>query len=88
MKRFACPAKVQAIGPNLLSNVVEHDHRYINRCLRQMCGFKSFGSASATFDGIKVVNMIPKKQFARPTTSGFRLSAGFAGYMYLTTGFF
>ncbi|WP_299952000.1 DDE-type integrase/transposase/recombinase, partial [uncultured Ruegeria sp.] len=61
------------------NNIVEQDHRFIKRRLRHMCGFESFRSASATLDGIEVVNMIRKQQFPNTATFGFRMFAEIAG---------
>ena len=79
LKRFGCPAKVQTIRSKYLNNLIEQDHRCIERRVRHMCGFKSFRSASATRDGIEVANMIRKKQFSSDTTSGFQQFSQMAG---------
>ena len=39
---------------------VEQDHRFIERRIRSMMGFKSFASAAATLDGCETANMIRK----------------------------
>lgn len=62
-----------------MNNLIEQDYRFIKRRVRHMCGFKSFGSASAILDGIEVANMIRKQQFPNATTSGFQLFAEIAG---------
>ena len=79
LKRFGCPAKGQTIRSKYLNNLIEQDHRCIERRVRHMCGFKSFRSASATLDGIEVANMIRKKQFSSDTTSGFQQFSQLAG---------
>ena len=43
-----------------LNNIIEQDHRFIKKVTKQMKGFKSFHSASATLDGIEVAHMIHK----------------------------
>ena len=55
-----------------LNNVVEQDHRAINRVVRPMLGFKSFWAACCTIAGIEVMHAIRKGQLAtaedRPRT--------------------
>lgn len=60
LKRFGCPITIQLMRIKYLNNIVEQDRRTIKKRIRPMLGFKSFPSASATLDGIKVANMIPK----------------------------
>ena len=79
LNRIGCPAKIQTVRPKYLNNLIEQDHRFIKRRARHMCGFKSFRSASATLDGIEVVNMIRMRQFPSNTTSGFQLLAEISG---------
>ena len=45
-----------------LNNIVEQDHRAIKRKTRPLLGFKSFGSAAITLDGIELMHMIRKGQ--------------------------
>ena len=45
-----------------VNNVVEQDHRRINRLTRPMIGFKNFHCAQRTLAGIEVVAMIKKGQ--------------------------
>jgi IS6 family transposase len=45
-----------------LNNIVEQDHRTIKRRVRASQGFRSFGSAARTIQGIETVNMIRKGQ--------------------------
>jgi len=47
-----------------LNNIVQQDHRAINRLVRPMLGFKSFRSAAVTLAGIELMHMIRKGQFA------------------------
>lgn len=54
-----------------LDNMVEQDHRFIERRVKPMPGFKSFASASSIIAGIELVNMIPKGQF-RPELRPFQ----------------
>lgn len=79
LKRFGCPSKVETIRSKFLNNIVEQDHRFIKRRIRNMGGFKSFGSAAATLQGIEVANMIRKNQFADADLSGFQQFAKLAG---------
>ena len=61
-----------------LNNMIEQDHRFINKLTRPMKGFKSFQSASATLDGIEVAHMIRKYQFSNSGQSGFQQFAALA----------
>jgi len=45
-----------------LNNVVEQDHRFINKITKPMMGFNAFHSAKATIDGIETAHMIRKGQ--------------------------
>lgn len=62
LKRFGCPVAIEMSRNKYLNNMVEQDHRTIKKRIRQMLGFKSFASASATLEGIEVANMIRKRQ--------------------------
>lgn len=78
-RRLGCPVSVQAVQSKYLNNLVEQDHRFIKRRIRNMGGFGSFSGASATLAGIEVANMIRKLQFANPKLSGFRQFVEIAG---------
>ncbi|BBU63260.1 IS6 family transposase [Methylosinus sp. C49] len=45
-----------------LNNIVEQNHRAVQRVTRPMLGFKSFRSAAATLSGIELMHMIRKDQ--------------------------
>ncbi|WP_245815232.1 DDE-type integrase/transposase/recombinase, partial [Shimia gijangensis] len=77
-KRLGCPVSVQTVQSKYLNNLVEQDHRFIKRRIRNMGGFGSFPSAAATLEGIEVANMIRKCQFGATGTSGFKQFAQFA----------
>ena len=62
LRRFGCPIPIEMVRIKYLNNIVEQDHRAIKKRIRQMLGFKSFASASATLEGIEVANMIRKGQ--------------------------
>lgn len=62
-----------------LNNTIEPDHRVIKKLTRQMKGFKSFGSAFATLEGIEVAHMIRKRQFDSSGQSAFQQIPAFAG---------
>ena len=44
-----------------LNNIVEQDHRAVNRVTRPMLGFKSFHAAQNTLIGIELMHMIKKE---------------------------
>jgi transposase-like protein len=45
-----------------LNNIVEQDHRAVQRVTRPMLGFKAFDAAQGTLAGIELMHMIKKKQ--------------------------
>lgn len=61
-----------------LNNILEQDHRFIKRITKPMMGFKAFHSASATIEGIEVVHMIRKNQFANKNRSPYEVFAELA----------
>ena len=62
-----------------VNNIIEQDHRFIKKVTKQMKGFKSIGSASATLDGIEVAHMIRKQQFGTSGQPAFQQFAALAG---------
>ena len=79
LKRFGCPVSVQIIQSKYLNNLIEQDHRFIKRRVRNVGGFGTFPGAAATLAGIEVTNMIRKRQFENSSRSGFRQFAEIAG---------
>lgn len=65
-----------------LNNVVEQDHRAINRVTRPMLNFRSFSSARNVLAGIELMHMIRKAQFVI-TGAGER---SFADQFYALAG--
>jgi len=45
-----------------MNNIIEQSHRFIQRKVRPMLGFKCFKSASITLAGFEVVRMLQKRQ--------------------------
>ena len=45
-----------------LNNIVEQDHRGVNRVTRPMLGFKSSKAAQFTLAGVELMHMIKKRQ--------------------------
>ena len=70
---------IEILQVKYLNNIIEQDHRFIKRLTRQMKGFKSFISASATLDGIEVAHMIRKRQFETSGQPAFQQCAALAG---------
>ena len=48
-----------------LNNIIEQDHRFINKKVRASQCFKSFHTAERTLEGIEAVNMMRKGQVKR-----------------------
>jgi putative transposase len=63
---------IDTLQVKYLNNIIEQDHRFIKKLTKQMKGFKSFTSASATLDGFEVAHMIRKKQFGASTKTVFQ----------------
>ena len=78
-KRLGCPVSVQTIQSKYLNNLVEQDHRFIKKRIRNMGEFGSFPGAAATLEGVEVANMIRKQQFENPSLTGFQQFALLAG---------
>ena len=70
---------IEILQVKFLNNIIEQDHRFIKKLTRQMKGFKSFSSASATLEGIEVAHMIRKRQFEASGQSAFQQFAALAG---------
>ena len=70
---------IEALQVKYLNNIIEQDHRFIKKLPRQMKGFKSFNSASATLDGIEAAHMIRKRQFGPSGQSAFQQFVALAG---------
>ena len=70
---------IEILQVKYLNNIIEQDHRFIKKLTRQMKGFKSFDSASATLEGIEVAHMIHKRQFEATGQSAFQQFAALAG---------
>jgi putative transposase len=70
---------IEILQVKYLNNIIEQDHRFIKKLTRQMKGFKSFNSASATLEGIEVAHMIRKRQFGLSGQSVFQQYAALAG---------
>ena len=70
---------IEVLQVKYLNNIIEQDHRFIKKLTRQMKGFKSFKSASATLEGIEVAHMIRKQQFETSGQSAYQQFAALAG---------
>ena len=65
-----------------LNNIVEQDHRAINRVTRPMLGFKSFRAAKHVLAGIELMHMIRKGQLLLDGIDGM----SFADQFYAQPG--
>lgn len=63
LKRFCCPVSCDIVRIEYLNNIVEQDHRFIERRVRPMLCFKIFASTASIMAGNELVNMIRKGQF-------------------------
>ncbi|WP_170518125.1 IS6 family transposase [Ruegeria atlantica] len=71
LKGCGYPIPIEMVRQKYLNNIIEQEHRFINRRIRPMLGFKSFDSAASALAGIELVNMIRKGQFT-PRLSPFQ----------------
>jgi len=46
----------------LRHNLIEQDHRFVQRLIKPGLGFKSFNTARRTIKGYEAMNMLRKKQ--------------------------
>jgi putative transposase len=70
---------IEILQVKYLNNIIEQDHRFIKKLTRQMKGFKSFNSATATLEIIDVAQMIRKRQFEASGQSPFQQFVALAG---------
>lgn len=70
---------IDVLQVKYLNNIIEQDHRFIKTLTKQMKGFKSVHSASATLEGIEVAHMIRKQQFDASGQSAFQHFTALAG---------
>jgi len=79
LKMSRSNSQIMILQVKYLNNIIEQDHRFIKRITRPTLGFKAFHSAVATLEGIEVVHMIRKGQFAQTGMSPFKQFAALAG---------
>jgi putative transposase len=58
---IAAPITIRQI--KYLNNIVGQDHRAVNRVIKPMLGFKSFGASANVLAGVKLMHTIRKGQF-------------------------
>ena len=71
--------QIDILQVKYLNNIIEQDHKFIKKLTKQMKGFKTFMSASATLDGIEVAHMIRKKLFGILVKTAFQEFTALAG---------
>jgi transposase, IS6 family len=59
------PKDCQLRRVKYLNNVIEQDHRFVQKKVRASQCFKSFHTAERTLEGIEAVNMMRKGQVKR-----------------------
>jgi putative transposase len=60
LRRVGSPRRIRVYRSKYLNNILKQDHRGVKRRTGPMMGFKSFGSAATTLDGIETAHMIKK----------------------------
>ncbi|MGX0978745.1 transposase-like protein [Roseovarius sp. MBR-51] len=63
---------IKILQVKYLNNILEQNHRFINRITGRMLGFKAFHSVSATLAGVEVAHMIRKRQFNASGITAFQ----------------
>ena len=71
-KRSISVNKIRIRRVKYLNNIVEQDHRNINRRIVNCTGFKEFESAQRTLSGIEVVSRIRKNQIRHSKNTTFK----------------
>lgn len=56
------PQSVELRQKKYLNNVIEQDHRFLQRAIKPGLGFKSFNTARRTIKGYEVMHMLRKGQ--------------------------
>jgi len=56
------PASTELRQNKYLNNVIEQDHRFVQRLIKPGLGFKSFNTARRTIKGYEVMHMLRKGQ--------------------------
>jgi len=56
------PAATELRQNEYLNNVIEQDHRFLQRLIKPGLGFKSFNTARRTLKGYEMMNMLRKGQ--------------------------
>lgn len=69
---------VKILQVKYLNNILEQDHRFIERITAPIMGFKAFHSAAATIAGIETAHMIRKGQFPANRLTAFQQFAKLA----------
>jgi putative transposase len=62
-----------------LNNLIEQDHRFIEKITNPMMGFKAFHSAKATIDGIETAHMIRQGQLSDENIPAYKQFMALAG---------
>jgi putative transposase len=57
---------------NYLNNLLEQDHRFINKITKPMMGFKAFHSAKATLEDIETAHMIRKGRLSEGNMPAYK----------------
>ena len=70
---------VEILQVKYLNNLIEQDHRFINKITNPMMGFKAFNSVKATRDGIEIAHMIRKGQLSDENIPAYKQFMALAG---------
>ena len=70
---------VEILQVKYLNNLIEQDHRFINKITNPMMGFKAFHSAKATIDGIETAHMLRKGQLSGENMPAYMQFMALAG---------
>lgn len=75
--RSECGAEIEMRQSKYLNNIVEQDHRTIERIVRLMMGFKALGCARIILADIETMHMIKKGQLNGPKIKALSAASQF-----------
>ena len=77
------PSDCQLRRVKYLNNVIEQNHRFVNKKVRAAQFFKRFRTAERTLEGIEAINMMRKGQVKRLAGSDAQGQAKFVASLFL-----
>jgi putative transposase len=79
---FGATCFIEILRVRYSNNIIEQDHRFINKITKTIMNFEAYHTVSATLSGIELAHMIRKKQFKHRS---LRLSSIFRARSIITS---